>query len=277
MADTLRDSGTIGSVLQKAPLQFDLGDYRSPENPEVLIAGCGTGQQSLRAASIFLNARVLAIDLSLSSLAYAMRKTNEFGVSNIEYAQADIMELSSLERRFDLIECGGVLHHLGDPLAGWKVLVDLLRPGGLFKVGLYSETARQDVIKCRSLIAEKGYSSSPDDISRCRQGIIADYENGNMEYLQTCNTRDFFSLSECRDLLFHVQEHRFTLPQIEAALQTLGLKFLGFEMQQQLAIGSFRKSNPGRDALTSLALWHEFELKNPDTFRGMYQFWCQKE
>jgi len=33
---------------------------------------------------------------------------------------------------------------------------------------------------------------------------------------------DFFSLSECRDLLFHVQEHRFTIPQSGDALDALG-------------------------------------------------------
>ena len=93
---------------------------------------------------------------------------------------------------------------------------------------------------------------------------------------KVCHGRDFFSLSNCRDLLFHVQEHRFTLPQIEAALKTLKLKFLGFEMRDQGALGMFKKSHPEKDAPTSLALWHQFELKNPDTFRGMYQFWCQK-
>jgi len=121
---------TLASILRESPLRFDLGDYVSPEHPEILVAGCGTGQHSLFTASRFSNARVLAVDLSLSSLSYALRKTNEFGFSNIEYAQADITELGGLGRQFDLIECSGVLHHLGDPLAGWHVLVDLLRPGG---------------------------------------------------------------------------------------------------------------------------------------------------
>ena len=93
---------------------------------------------------------------------------------------------------------------------------------------------------------------------------------------KTCAIKDFFSLSECRDLLFHVQEHRFTLPQIEAALQALKLKFLGFEMRGQRVLRKFRKSHPSKDALTSLPLWHKFELKNPMTFLGMYQFWCKK-
>ena len=130
-------SRALASVLRGSPLRLDLGDYVSPESPEILVAGCGTGQHVLNTASRFSNARVLAVDLSLNSLSYALRKTNEFGFSNIEYAQADIMELGGLGRQFDLIECVGVLHHLGDPLAGWRVLVDLLRPGGLMQISAY--------------------------------------------------------------------------------------------------------------------------------------------
>ena len=145
------------------------------------------------------------------------------------------------------------------------------------KIGLYSETARQDIISGRSLIAEKGYTASPEDIRRCRQDIIAMAEDGNRKMERICSRKNFFSLSECRDLLFHVKEHRFTLPQIEAALKALDLKFLGFEMRDQSTLRKFMESHPSRRALTSLDLWHEFELKNPDTFRSMYQFWCKKK
>jgi 2-polyprenyl-3-methyl-5-hydroxy-6-metoxy-1,4-benzoquinol methylase len=268
--------GSIGAGLQGAPLRLDLGDYVSPESPEILVAGCGTGQHAINTASSFSNARVLAVDLSLNSLSYALRKTKELGFTNIEYAQGDIMELGSLGRRFDLIECVGVLHHLGDPLAGWRVLVGLLRPDGLMRIGLYSETARQCVVEGRSMIAEKGYATSPEDIRRCRQDIIAMVEDGSRKMAGICASRDFFSLSNCRDLLFHVQEHRFTLLQIEAALKALKLKFLGFEMWDQGALRTFRAFHPKKRALTSLPLWHQFELKNPDTFGGMYKFWCKK-
>ena len=38
-------------------------------------------------------------------------------------------------------------------------------------------------------------------------------------------------MSTLRDLLFHVQEHRYTLPQIQICLSELGLKFCGFQNQ----------------------------------------------
>jgi tetratricopeptide (TPR) repeat protein/SAM-dependent methyltransferase len=265
---------TIGEFVRRSSFHDQLQDFDLPERPEILVAGCGTGRHALQTASQFANARVLAVDLSLSSLAYGKRKTQELGVTNIDFAQADIMELGSLGRSFDLIESVGVLHHLHDPEAGWRVLADLLRPGGLMKIGLYSEAARQDVVAARALIAEMGYSASAADIRRCREHIISMTEDCDSDLAKVRARQSFFSLSECRDLLFHVQEHRFTLPRIEAALEALELKFLGFEFEDRKALTAFRQSHPEKDAITSLALWHRFELENPDSFRGMYQFWC---
>ena len=195
---------------------------------------------------------------------------------SLEYAQADIMELNILERRFDLIKCAGVLHHMRDPLAGWKILTDLLRPGGIMRIGLYSEAARQCVVDGRARIVEDGYTTSSEDIRRCRQDFVAMAEDGNPNMAKICSGQDFFSLSLCRDPLFHVQEHRFALPRLDDALKSLDLRFLGFEMQDQDAIRKFKAFHPKKDDLTSLPLWNRFELENPDTFVGMYLFWCRK-
>ena len=267
---------TIGQVLKSMKLHLDFDEQQFSDKPDILIAGCGTGQHALGTASQFLNCDVLAVDLSLSSLSYAIRKTRELGVTNIEYIQGDILGLKQLGKRFDIIESTGVLHHMDDPLAGWKVLVDRLRPGGLMNIGLYSAIARKNIVEARRQIAEKKYTNSPDDIRRYREEIInmqPDSDPGISEVMASLN---FYSLSECRDLLFHVQEHRFTLPQIEQALNDLGLKFLGFEMKQSSIMSKFSESYPGNDAPTSLSSWHQFELNNPDIFKGMYLFWVQK-
>ena len=238
---------------------------------DILIAGCGSGQHPIESALSFPKARILAIDLSLTSLSYAMRKTRELGVGNIEYGQADILQLGCLNPTFDLIESCGVLHHLEDPMRGWRELLALLRPGGFMRLGLYSEEARRAVVAARDFIAERGYGQGLDDIRRCRQEMMAKDGPWN----QVLGWTDFYSLSECRDLLFHVQEHRFTIDQIAAFLSCNGLRFLGFEAEPS-RVQHYRQCFPEDPAAVDLALWHRFEVSNPTFFAGMYQFWVQK-
>jgi len=240
---------------------------------DILIAGCGTGQQALDAANLFAASRLLAIDLSLPSLAFAQRKARELGITNIEFAQADIVALGSLDRTFDSIEAMGVLHHLADPWTGWAVLLGRLAPGGIMRIGLYSELARQDIVRGRKIIAERGYQATAEDIRRARQALIAVAADQQLLFVR--DSWDFFSISECRDLLFHVQEHRMTLPQIKAFLAEHDLQFLGFELAEP-HWRAYGARFPADTARIDLDLWHQFETENPRTFQGMYQFWVQK-
>jgi 2-polyprenyl-3-methyl-5-hydroxy-6-metoxy-1,4-benzoquinol methylase len=233
---------------------------------DILIAGCGTGSHSIDSALRFPKARILAIDISRASLAYARRKTRALGLTNIEYGQADILKLASLGRRFDVIETVGVLHHLADPAQGWQVLLSLLRPHGLMLVGLYSATARQSLTAARAFIAERGYRAT--DISACRQELIQRF--GMPPF------RDFSSTSGCRDLLFNVMEHQFTLPRVKAFLDEHNLTFLGFDQLPQPVLRQFQQQFPEAGALSDLARWHAFERANPMTFGNMYIFWVQK-
>ena len=86
---------------------------------------------------------------------------------------------------------------------------------------------------------------------------------------------DFFSTSGCRDLLFHVQEHRLTLPQIADFLAENGLAFIGFDLDP-LTTQRFLTRFPDDKSMANLASWEVFERENPGTFSGMYQFWVQK-
>ena len=127
-------------------------------NPNVLIAGCGTGNHICQAAN-YLNANILGVDLSLASLSYAKRKVEELGLKNIDFLHADILQLKDLKKKFDVIECVGVLHHMHDPLQGLKILVDLLEPNGLLLIGLYSEKARQDIIKAKEFAKKNKFEN----------------------------------------------------------------------------------------------------------------------
>jgi SAM-dependent methyltransferase len=236
---------------------------------EILIAGCGTGQHAFDSAQYFPDARILAVDISRASLAYARRKTREEGLQNVEYAQADILKLGSIGRSFDLIEAVGVLHHLADPKAGWRVLLSLLKRGGIMRIGLYSETARRSVVAARTLIAERGYRPATEDIRALRQIII---RNSNEPHWKTLTRSiDFYNMSGCRDMLFNVMEHRFSIPEIAAFLNEQGLSFLGFDLDAA-TIEKFQQQHPGAEALGNLDDWNAFEAANPLTFVQMYVF-----
>jgi tetratricopeptide (TPR) repeat protein/SAM-dependent methyltransferase len=254
--------------------QFPLAPVRRLDRRgqlDVLVAGCGTGQHPIETARRFTGCQVLAVDLSRTSLSYARRKTAELGLTNIDYAQADILELGSLGRSFDLIEASGVLHHLRDPWQGWRVLLSLLRPGGFMNVGLYSALARDDVRAARAYIAEHGFGQSADDIRQCRQELMT-FDVGT-PLRNVAKYSDLFSTSECRDLLFHVQEHQLTIPEIKAFLAGNNLTFLGFMGPVGRAYG---QRFPADKAMADLDRWHAFETENPKAFVNMYQFWIQK-
>ncbi len=240
---------------------------------EILIAGCGTGQHSIETAQEFAGAQVLAVDLSLSSLGYAKRKTRELGLNNVEYAQADLLRLPALGRTFDLIEACGSLQCMADQYAGWRLLLSMVRPGGFMRLGLYSRTARQDINDARRLIAERGYRPCAEDIRRFRQELAGP---GNDPSIRPATaSEDFFSTSACRDLLFHVQEHQATLPEVKAFISENRLEFLGFEIGGHV-LQHFRRRFPQDRAMIDLDLWHIFETENPLIFAGMYEFWIQK-
>lgn len=246
---------------------------RRDDKIDMLIAGCGTGQQSIQTAQRFPAARILAVDLSAASLAYAMRKTRELGIRNIEYAQADVLGLGSIGKTFDFIQCVGVLHHLGDPVAGWRVLRSILRPGGVMHIGLYSELARRDIAAAQDLIAAQGYAATTEGIRRFRLDLqLVDRWR---PFRSLTALEDFYDTSGCRDLLFHAKEHRFTLRRIKEILAELELDFLKFNVDSAVQ-QRYSLQYPGELAQADLNCWAQFELENPSTFLGMYNFYVHR-
>lgn len=238
---------------------------------DVLVAGCGTGRNALEVAQAYRGAQVLGVDLSLASLSAAKRKRPAALFDKIEFAQADILNIGSIDRRFDMINVGGVLHHMDDPLGGWRALIRLMKPNGLMQVGLYSAYARREIVAARKLIAERGYGSSLEDIRRCRQELLA-----MPQPFKFVTLADFFTASECRDLVFHVHEKQFTIPEIKAFLAENDLKFIGFEFGPQPH--AFHRDVFARNGWSTgdIDRWDEYERANPDIFIGMYNFWVQK-
>ncbi len=239
----------------------------------MLFAGCGTGMDAINGALHLDKVDVTAVDLSRASLAYGMRKAAEYGLENIRFRQEDILEMDTSGEPYHVINCTGVLHHMQDPAAGLERLVQLLIPGGLIALALYSRLARAPLLEARALIRASGFDSGANDIRLFRQQVLGEGVRGPLAEL--IGSTDFFSTSECRDLLFHVQETQLTLPELSKLLEEKGLEFLGFELNITEVEQGFRREYPDA-ALTDLQAWAAYEQQHPESFRSMYQFWCRK-
>ncbi len=130
-------------------------DRKYKPDLDILIAGCGTNQAAVFA---YTNraAKVVAIDISQSSLDHQEYLKDKHGLSNLELHLLPIEELPTLGLHFDLIISTGVLHHLTDPLAGMKALAGSLRPDGAMGVMLYAKYGRTGVELLQSVFRDLG-------------------------------------------------------------------------------------------------------------------------
>ena len=135
----------------------------------------------------------------------------------------------------------------------------------------YSELARHHIQEIRKEIILQKVGTSDVEIREFRQSLA---KSNDKNHQLLTEWGDFFSLSMLRDLILHVQEHRFTLPQIKNCLDELGLKFCGFDNND--TISNFKKLHGEEVDLYDLEQWHQYEKSNPRAFISMYQFWCQK-
>lgn len=240
---------------------------------KILVAGCGTGQEAAQMASVLPEAEILAVDLSLSSLAYAKLQTAALGFKNITFGQADILQLGVLPQRFDAIISGGVLHHMKDPVAGWKVLTGLLNENGLMRIALYSKLARKHIYAAREAVARGNFPATPEGMRLFRKESPRLLPKDTLSRLMAVS--DYYHISMYRDMVFHVQEHCFDLPELATVLKQLQLEFVKMILPPAVMAQYLNTFPNDRDGV-SLENWHKFEQAQPDTFLGMYQFWCRK-
>ena len=139
------------------------------------------------------------------------------------------------------------------------------------QIGLYSKTARDVVLRVRDYIKEKGYAPDIDGIRRLRADMMDLPDEHPLKPITL--RRDFFSTSECRDLVFHIQEYNYTLPELAGILDALGLAFLGFKVSPQKA-DLYARRFPQDPMKLNLDNWHMLEQENPLLFIGMYNFFC---
>lgn len=239
----------------------------------VLVAGCGTGFEPIDLARMDPTLSITALDLSAASLAYGKRMAGVLGVDKVRFVQGDILDVARLDQRFGLVNCTGVLHHMDRPADGLAALAEVTRPGGVLRLALYSERARAWVAEAHRAIAAHGWDASPAGIRAFRAYVLALPPEQPLARLRESD--DFYTLSGCRDLCFHVREHWYRLPAIVEMLAGAGLELLMLDAPPE-AQNLFTQFYGTASDRRNWALWEQLEATAPHLFAGMFHLWARK-
>jgi Flp pilus assembly protein TadD/SAM-dependent methyltransferase len=235
-------------------------------SPDVLIAGCGSGESAIEAALSYRNARVLAVDENAENLAFGSRQAQSLNLQRIEFARADLTKLAATGRSFDVIEASGLMNH-ADPQAALNALLPLLRPGGVMRIRLHGEAASRVLAAAHDFAHQGNYQPDAEGIRLLRQNLLRQ-PAGNPAEAATLSTA-FFAAGTCRALFFGAQGQRLTFPEMQAVVNANGLELLGIETTQDLH-DAFTARFPDPAARTDLAAWHAFEREYPGMFASLW-------
>lgn len=104
------------------------------ENCRVLELGCGNGSNLFAQAFIFPTSRFVGIDLSENHILDAKKGAEELGLTNIEFRQIDVMEMTEADfGKFDYIIAHGLISWIPDFVRErvFEIYHELLTPNGI--------------------------------------------------------------------------------------------------------------------------------------------------
>ena len=132
--------------------------YELPDEPEILDAGCGTGEISLRLAQMFRHARILGIDIIDDHLERARARCAALK-DRVRFENRSIFELGLPEASFDLTVCRHLLQAIPHAERAVAELVRVTRHGGW--IHLIAEDYLMIHFEQRRLDADDFWSNGP--------------------------------------------------------------------------------------------------------------------
>jgi SAM-dependent methyltransferase len=199
-------------------------DYRP--DLDILIAGCGTNQAAVFAYNN-RDAKVVAIDISQSSLNHQQYLKDKHELDNLELHRLPIEELSTLELDFDLIVSTGVLHHMADPLVGLKALAACVRPDGVVGLMLYAKYGRIGVHLLQSVFRDLGLGQDEPSLPVVREAMnYVPSHHPVRGYLNISN--DWHYDGGLVDTFLHGREQTYTSDDCIDFVESAGLVFQGW-------------------------------------------------
>ena len=196
-------------------------EYRA--DLDILIAGCGTWQAA-KYALCRPGARVVGVDVSTTSLEHTERLKQKYRLSNLELQQMPVEGVASLDQRFDLIVCTGVLHHLEDPVAGLRALRSVLKPEGAIYLMVYAPYGRAGIYLLQEYCRKLGIGTSARDINDLATVVEALPQQHPLVTLLR-GSRDALNADALADALLNPRDRSYSVPQLLDFIDRNGLEF----------------------------------------------------
>ncbi len=216
--------------------EFNLqGSRRLEPGCTIWVPGCGT-RWAVMLALQFKDARIIASDLSKTSINAQAALAENLGVSNIEFRNEDLLTVP-YEEKFDFISCVGVLHHLPSPQQGFDVMCRALKPTGLAEIMVYDHINRHYSIRMQNILnifdsdckldAQPRFELAAQVLRALNQHARAPQELKRvLDYLDSVSG---FS-QELADFISHPQEHYFDVPSLLSSLDKSDLRVHSWKM-----------------------------------------------
>ena len=196
---------------------------------DILVAGCGTWQAA-RYALCHPAARVTGIDLSPTSIDHTDRLKRKYGLANLELHQRPVEQVATLERRFDLIVCTGVLHHLADPDEGLRALRSVLKPDGALLLMVYGRYGRTGIEMLQDYCRRLGVGTAPTEVDDLA-AVLAVLPPHHPAAALLRSARDAHDRDALADALLNPREQAYSVPALFDLIERNGFVLGRWQLQ----------------------------------------------
>jgi SAM-dependent methyltransferase len=190
-----------------------------------LVAGGGTGDGLImlaqKLADIGCPAEITYLDLSEASRAIAEARAAARGLET-RFLSGDLLRAPELGR-FDYIDCCGVLHHLPDPDAGFRVLAAALAPEGGIGLMVYAPYGRSGVYPLQDAFGRLFAGDDPAEKVRLARAALGTLPETHPFLRNTVLGDHLASDAGLHDLLLNARDRAYTVTELADALARAGL------------------------------------------------------
>jgi len=190
---------------------------------DILVAGCGTWQAA-KYALCRPQAHVVGIDVSTTSLEHTEQLRRKYGLTNLEAMHRSIEEVGVMQRRFDLIVCTGVLHHLLDPAVGLRALRSVLKPDGVIYLMVYAPYGRTGIYMLQEYCRTLGVGRSDQDIADLRAAVAA-LPPQHPLHAELATSRDARNTHALADALLNPRDQSYSVHALFDLIERGGMRF----------------------------------------------------